>query len=314
MSKLRKLSLVAATLALSISLVTGADAAANIMPSLSSTTAPAAKSSAYADAVYNKAVKLLKKQDGLAYAKSYIIKHIKSVTRSQATLLVLKLENAANSGLVNSTEKLLAEQYQTELSNLYKQGDSIAQILKRTKDQQLRKLLTDLRDSGYKLYAIEGMIYPIVDYDTLTGFKPYVNTDIRSYIDIMSAESGQPSVGDGALLISWSEVIERALAQEAFILSYPKSNRARLMSNMYTASLTYLFYGMPNTPLFVNDTKRLDPAARKAFDKLLVNGDLPKSDFRQKLKAWSDVLKQNGDKLTSQVEKHRKSSAPGKSW
>lgn len=313
MPRLRRLSLLAALLALTVSLETGAAAAGTATSANTTSAAAASKSSAFANAVYNKAVTLLKKKDGLAYAKSYITKHIKSVNKSQATLLVLKLENAANAGLVSSTDKLLVAKHQTALSKIFKQGDSIAKVLSRTKDQQLRKLLIHLRDSGYKLHAMEGTIYPIVDYAALKGYKPYINKDIQSYIDIMSVESGKPSVGDAALLISWSEVIDRALAQEAFIQAFPKSNRAQLITMIYNGSMTYLYYGMPNTPLFDYNKKTLDPDARKAFDKALAQ-NVSKSRFLQKLKAWSDILKQNGDKLTPQVEKHQKSAAPGKSW
>ena len=313
MPRLRKLSLLAALLALTVSFETGATAAGNAISVNATSAAAASKSSAFAKAVYNKAVTLLKKKDGLAYAKSYITKHIKSVNKSQATLLVLKLENAANAGLVSSTDKLLEAKHQTILSNIFKQGDSIAKVLTRTKDQQLRKLLIDLRDSGYKLQAMEGTIYPIVDYATLKGYKPYINKDIQSYIDIMAVESGKPSVGDAALLISWSEVINRTLAQEAFIEAFPKSNRAQLITMKYNGSMAYLYYGMPNTPLFDYSKKTLDPDARKAFDKALAQ-DVSKSTSLQELKAWSDILKQNGDKLTPQVEKYQKSAAPGKSW
>ncbi|KKO55079.1 hypothetical protein [Paenibacillus sp. DMB20] len=309
----RKLSALAALLALAVSLETGTAAVHAAGTTDKAAVSASSKSAAYAKTVYNKATALLKKKDGLAYAKSYMTKHIKSVTKYQATLLVLKLENAVNASLVSATDKLLADRNQTILNGIYEQGDSISKVLGETKDVQLRKLLTDLRDSGYKLHAIEGMIYPIIDYDAFKVYQPYVNPDIKAYINLMAEESAKPSVGDAALLISWSEVIDRGLAQEAFIKAHPKSNRAQLVKMMYNGSLTYLYYGMPNTPLFDHDTQALDPAARKAYDDALAKHDVGKSEFLQKLESWSDILRVNDDKLTKQVEKRRESSAPGKS-
>ncbi|WP_054955673.1 hypothetical protein [Paenibacillus dakarensis] len=314
MKSIRKLPLLAAALALTLALETGAAAAPSTADSQTTAVDQAAKSTAFANAVYNKAETLLKKKDGLAYAKSYITKNIHHLTKSQATRIVLKLENAVNAGIAGNTDKLLKERYQLSLRTTFKQGSSITTVLNRTKDTQLRALLADLKDSGYKLRALEGSVYPIVDYNSFKPYQPYVNKDIQRYIDMMSTESSNPSVGDAALLISWSEVIERALVQESFIRSFPVSNRSRSVASMYDASLAYLFYGMPNTPLFSYDTKKLDPDARTAFDKLLAKKGLSNNSLRQKLKAWSDVLKQNGDKLTAQVDKHRRASVPNKIW
>lgn len=305
----------AVTLALSMSLGSGLPAtqAAGSTDTAQTITA-SAKSEAYAKAVYNKASVLLKKKGGLAYAKSYINKHIHSVNRYQAGLLVLKLENAAHANLGSATDKLLAPKFQATLAKAFSQGDSIDKVLSRVKDPALRKLLIDLRDSGYKLRMMEGMVYPIVDYDTYTRYQRYVSPDIKDYISLMAAESGAPSVGDAALLISWSEAIDRAVAQEAFIKAYPKSNRIAHIKMMYKASLTYIYYGMPNTPLFSYDRKVLDPDARKAYSKALSKYDVSKSGFLKGLESWSDVLKSSGDKWTQQVEKRRKELAPEKFW
>ena len=88
-----------AILALILTIQTGVIAnAAPASVSQAGSTAVSSKATAFGNAVYNKASKLLKETD-VAYAKAYITKHIRGVTPYQATLLVLKLENAMNDAL-----------------------------------------------------------------------------------------------------------------------------------------------------------------------------------------------------------------------
>lgn len=305
-----KKSAVAAILALALSLPTGVIAgAAPAAEAKSASTAASSKATAFGNAVYNKASKLLKEKD-VAYAKTYITKHIRSVTRYQATMLVLKLENAMKKQLSAKTDIVYKTGIQDKLMNIYKYNEPISATLSRTKDDNLRKVLINLRDSGYRLFTAEGVVFPIVDYKSLVSYKPYLNKDIQAYIDIMVVESEKVSVSDAALIIPWSDVIDRGLVQEAFLKAYPKSNRAAEVERMLWFMEFSLFYGYNNTPLFAYEDNLLDPEVRQALDQALKSNDIENSPFLKKLKAWSDVLKSNNDKLTKEVEDYRQKKFP----
>ncbi|MBT2760111.1 hypothetical protein [Paenibacillus sp. ISL-20] len=310
MSKSKK-SAIAAILALILSIQTGVIAnAATASVSQASLTAVSSIATAFGNAVYNKASKLLKESD-VAYAKSYITKHIRSVTTYQATMLVLKLENAMYDALPAKTDKVYEIGIQDKLMNLYKYGEPINTTINKAKDDTLRKVLINLRDSGYRLYTTEGVIFPIVDYTTLKPYKPYINKDLQAYIDIMIVESEKPAVSDAALVIPWSEVIERGIAQEAFITAYPKSNRAADVKLKLRFTELSLFYGYNNTPLFKYEDNLLDPEVRQSFDNVLKDSDtVTKSALLKKLKSWSEVLESNKDKLTQEVEQYRAKAVP----
>jgi len=304
-----KKSAIAAILALILSFQTGI--IANAAPaSQAGSNAVSSKAAAFGNAVYNKANQLLKESD-VAYAKSYITKYIRSVTAYQATMLVLKLENAMNDALPAKTDKVYEIGIQDKLMNLYKYGEPINTTINKTKDETLRKVLINLRDSGYRLYTTEGVIFPIIDYTTLKPYKPYINKDIQAYIDIMVVESEKPAVSDAALVIPWSEVIDRGLKQEAFISSYPKSNRTADVKLKLRFTELSLYYGYNNTPLFKYEDNLLDPEVRQAFDKALKDSDaVSKSALLKKLKSWSDVLESNKDKLNQEVERYRAKAVP----
>lgn len=304
-----KKSAIAAILALILSIQTGVIASA-APASQAGSNAVSSKAAAFGNAVYNKANKLLKESD-VAYAKSYITKHIRSVTAYQATMLVLKLENAMNDALPAKTDKVYEIGIQDKLMNLYKFGEPINTTINKTKDETLRKVLINLRDSGYRLYTTEGVIFPIIDYTTLKPYKPYINKDIQAYIDIMVVESEKPAVSDAALVIPWSEVIDRGLTQEAFISAYPKSNRTADVKLKLRFTELSLYYGYNNTPLFKYEDNLLDPEVRQAFDKTLKDSDaVSKSALLKKLKSWSDVLESNKDKLNQEVERYRAKAVP----
>ncbi|MHA2854282.1 hypothetical protein ACXZ7E_09850 [Paenibacillus lautus] len=304
-----KKSAIAAILALILSIQTGVIASAAPASQAGSNTV-SSKAAAFGNAVYNKANKLLKESD-VAYAKSYITKHIRSVTAYQATMLVLKLENAMNDALPAKTDKVYEIGIQDKLMNLYKYGEPINITINKTKDETLRKVLINLRDSGYRLYTTEGVIFPIIDYTTLKPYKPYINKDIQAYIDIMVVESEKPAVSDAALVIPWSEVIDRGLTQEAFISAYPKSNRTADVKLKLRFTELSLYYGYNNTPLFKYEDNLLDPEVRQAFDKVLKDSDaVSKSALLKKLKSWSDVLESNNDKLNQEVERYRAKAVP----
>lgn len=304
-----KKSAIAAILALILSIQTGVIVSA-APASQTGSNAVSSKAAAFGNAVYNKANKLLKESD-VAYAKSYITKHIRSVTAYQATMLVLKLENAMNDALPAKTDKVYEIGIQDKLMNLYKFGEPINTTINKTKDETLRKVLINLRDSGYRLYTTEGVIFPIIDYTTLKPYKPYINKDIQAYIDIMVVESEKPAVSDAALVIPWSEVIDRGLTQEAFISAYPKSNRTADVKLKLRFTELSLYYGYNNTPLFKYEDNLLDPEVRQAFDKALKDSDaVSKSALLKKLKSWSDVLESNKDKLNQEVERYRAKAVP----
>lgn len=310
MSKSSK-SAIAAILVLALSIQTGvmASAAPAFVPQ-AGTTAASGKATAFGNAVYAKANKLLKEAD-VAYAKSYITKHIHSVTPYQATMLVLKLENTAKEALSPKTEHVFQIGIQDKLMKLYKYGEPIQTTLNKTKDETLRKVLINLRDSGYRLHTAEGVVFPIIDYTTFKPYKPYIQKDAQAYIDIMIVESEKPAVSDAALVIPWSEVIERGLAQEAFLSAYPKSNRAANVKLQLRFTELSLYYGYNNTPLFKYEDNLLDPEVREAFDHVLKNSEaVSNSPLLKKLKSWSEVLENNKDKLNQEVEQYRAKAVP----
>ncbi|MBY0014554.1 hypothetical protein [Paenibacillus typhae] len=276
-------------------------------PAAASSTAAAGSS--HAQAVYQAALPLLADSAKLPQAIKYLNSSIYAVTPYQATVLVLKLENVHKAGLKVWESRFTSSAVQRRLSTIYTTGASMAKLAESTNDSTLRALLKSAGESGYKLETAEGTYFPVIDYAAYRKYKLYVTSDIREYITIMATESDLPSSKDNGLVIGWSEVAGRALSQEQFIRSHPKSNRTGAVKQLYAMYETDTFYGQNNTPLFHYDNQEMDLEAQKAYSSFLARNP-GSSPFLEKLQGFMKLLKENGYKLDDAVEDYRKAEVP----
>lgn len=253
---------------------------------------------------------LLRQPGKLPQAFTYLQKHIQSIPASQATILVLHLENAQKQQLDSYAQALYPTSIQTKINQVYKPGDSFTNVISRTSDTKLKKLLTQSRDAGYKLETAEGMFYPVINYEKYKVLGNNITADIRDYIDIMATESGQPATKDAALHIGYQQLAGRVLAQESFITQYPHSNRTQAVKSLHDLYFFYTFYGTNNTPLFDDDTNKIRPNAKKGYQLVVQRNRDSKSPYIQKLKAFMTLLDQNEDKRTTQVSAWLKKNVP----
>ncbi|MHA6533760.1 hypothetical protein [Paenibacillus sp. BAC0078] len=263
----------------------------------------------HADAVYKTALTLLASSAKLPEAIQYLNSNIYAVTPYQATILTLKLENLHKAALKAWESKFSSSITQRKLTSVYKAGISMAKLAESTEDVSLRSLLKSAGESGYKLETAEGSFFPVIDYAAYRKYKLYVTSDIRDYISIMGTEADLPSSKDNGLIISWGDVAARALAQEQFIQSYPKSNRISAVKALYSMYVINTFYGQNNTPLFHYDNLEMDLEAQKAYSGILTK-NTGSSPFLQKLEGFMKLMKENDYKLDDGVKQYLKTEAP----
>ncbi|MFD0717455.1 hypothetical protein [Paenibacillus sp. GCM10027626] len=293
-----------AALTLTVQAGPAAAAAATAQPTAQPTAAqqvaPSGKPST-ATNVYNTYEAMLKKPSQLAKAIAYLNEHIQEVSVSQATIMVLHLENALNKPAMEN--RFFPQAIQVKLNKVYKSGDSFESIIKRTSDKALKALLQDAAASGYKLETAEGMFFPVVDYAGFKKYSAYVKADIKAYIDIMAAESDQPRAKDGGLIIGYQQLTNRALAQEKFITQFPASNRIQQIRNLFNSYKSITFYGLNNTPLFDYDSNAMQPNAIKGYNLILQYNKSKTSPYLTLLRDFMKVAADNKYKKTAEVQK-----------
>ncbi|UPK44695.1 hypothetical protein [Paenibacillus pabuli] len=261
-------------------------------------------------AIYKTFQSMLKKKNGLPAADTYLESNIKKVTKHHATLMALQLENARLKALTSMTDRLLVPNVQDKMLKAYQTNDSFTKLMERTQDSDLRALLKEARDSGYRLVMLEGALYPIMNYAAFVKYTSDITEDISSYIMIMTKETKNLPADDGALVIGYQEILLRALSQEKFLELYPKSNRAKQVQNLLNSYTLYTFYGLNNTPLFDYETNKMVANAQRGYNGVLQRLASVDSEFLTKLNAFMDVVKESNYEKTAAVEKWLQLNVP----
>jgi hypothetical protein len=239
----------------------------------------------------------------------YIRENGEKLSGEQAANLMLKLEQLQIDGLLSMTERyfdtdqseLLADKaYDFETGEIH--IDSI-------KNESLREVLADALRNGYKTETAEGSFFPVIDYSIYENFSSMLPDDLNSYFSLMAVESENKPASDGGLVIGWSEVLERAIAQEQFILKYAQSQKLNEVKELYRKYINFIFDGssLPNAKHFTYDTKTLEPRLKESLVKASAkNGDSP---LEKTISEYMEVLKKNNYKLTAEVKQFRENAA-----
>lgn len=238
----------------------------------------------------------------------FMDKNIAEVSKDNASKMLEELEKAQKAYLATLEVEYYEDTVQKSLSELFAPEFDLDNIYN-TEDAELKKLLKETTDMGYKVETAEGMFFPIMNYEYMKKFSPYASDDMKAYIDIMAVETNKVPAKDGALVIGWDEVIERALAQEEFIKEHGSSARMEGMKELQKKYLTFMLFGLNNTPLFSYDTKTMDPEAKEVYTKAVK--DNADSELMQLLGKYMEILEKSNYKFTDAADKFRKDAVEG---
>ena len=70
---------------------------------------------------------------------------------------------------------------------------------------------------------------------------------------------------DGALMISWEEILRRAKRQEQFIDGYGGSTQVEPVRALLKRYVTFALFGCNNTPLFAYTDERNGPRSQNGL-------------------------------------------------
>lgn len=229
---------------------------------------------------------------------------ISQVSKENASIMLMGFEDTQKKDLPKlDAEFSTDDSISKKMSKVYKPGFDIYKI-DFIEDNELKDFLIKTRDSGFKVETAEGTFFPIINYEFYKKYNSNVTTDIKDYIDIMAVESNKVPAKDAALMISWQEILERALNQEKFIKNHRNSTRANEVKLLLNKYLSFTLYGTNNTPLFSYETKIMKPEAKNAYlNAVKNNGD---SVLIKVVNKFMETLNTSNYKLTDPIEKFRK--------
>lgn len=236
----------------------------------------------------------------------YVNQHIDALSKKDATVMVRGIERIQKAGLPKLEKKFENEALQMELARVYRENGWRLDDFNGIQDEKLRAILDEAAGNGYKVETAEGFFFPVIDYNFYDQYHQAVTLDFSAYLELMAVESDLTPVKDAALMISWEEVLNRALRQEKFIKEYAASTQVEAVEKLLKRYVTFALFGCNNTPLFSYETKEMNPEAKKAY--LRRSWDEARGNFSALIKEYLKVLKANEYKLTQEVDQFRKNA------
>lgn len=245
---------------------------------------------------------IINKEYGISEHVSFINENIKYLSSDNASKLILKLEEMQKEYRIKLEDKYYTSNIQNKLDEIVRPDYDLSKInVENIMDEKAKKLLGETINLGYKIESTEGAFFPIIDYSFYEKYSAYATPDIKDYISIMVEESSKIPAKDAGLVISWDEILKRALNQEKFLAEHKDSVKFEDIKALYKEYVTFAVYGLDNTPLFIYGAKKMNDDAKEAYEKVIAkNGKLS-----QALKEYYGIIEKNGFKLNDNVENFR---------
>lgn len=233
---------------------------------------------------------------------TYVKDHIGDLSEDNASKMVLQLEEMQKEQLSSLEERYFAEDsIQQTLIEAYEAGEWKLKI-EDIEDENVKALLQDTIDQGYKVETAEGTFFPVIDYGNTAQFSDYTTDDINAYLQLMKTESDEVAVKDAAIVIEWKEVAERALNQQEFLEAYGDSEKSEDVENLYGRYVNLLVFGANNTPAFSYDSKKLEPELQEIYKALAAEED---GKLKELFTDYLPILEKSQYTMTEEVSQYR---------
>lgn len=215
------------------------------------------------------------------------------------------------------TDRLLFEKngiYQQQINDFVQglPGGIVGELAKEQilniSDIELKNLLFEIFDNGYKLITTEGSWYPIIDYSRFNSYLDYLSDDYKAYFLFKTLESDKIFAKDAALIITWDELAQRVLAAEDFLIKYPQSSKYKEMGDNYYSYLMFYYIGMNNTPAFDYDTNKFKEDVLASYNKIISDSKNKGFFTVELINKYLDVIALNNNTINENVRSYIRNS------
>lgn len=227
----------------------------------------------------------------------FIEPKIGNLEKADADKVVKALLEVQELQLENYNDKIMAEDFNLKI-NSYNMDDLLA--LKNIKHEDVKTLLQNAFNDGYKLSASEGMFYMEIDYVAMKNkFSQFVSEEVSEYLDIVAEEGSKHFADDAALRISFDQLAERVIKTEAFADKYKDNEFLKNVKEWHKNYFTAYLIGLNNTPAFNYEDNSIKPEVLESFKNSI--SKYPDSKLAGILKEYTVLIEKNGNKETQDV-------------
>ncbi|MDD5622393.1 MAG: hypothetical protein PHQ09_04425, partial [Actinomycetota bacterium] len=219
---------------------------------------------------------------------SFIDENTVKISPEGFDILLEKLEMAQKEDIRYYTDVLFEDDWQNKLNAIFHR-DIESEDLADIDDIQLKELITEIFQGGFKLVASEGSFYPCIDYEFLKRYSEYLSSMYFDYINVMALESNKVFSRDAALTISWDELALRLINCEDFLLNYPDETiRKRSVGDLYMRYLKSYMIGQDNTPTYSYENNTIHTGVLESYDKLFL--EYPDYITADLIRSYQEIL------------------------
>ncbi|MBN2853047.1 MAG: hypothetical protein JXQ23_09975 [Clostridia bacterium] len=233
----------------------------------------------------------------------FIDENISKVSEQQASMMIGKFESIQKNQLFMIEAQFFGDNtIQSRMSEIYQRQFLITDIYE-SEDPDIKALTASMLETGYKVETSEGSFFPVVDYSFYKKYSDYLTDEYKEYIDIMAVETDSPAAKDAGLYITYADILDRLLSQEAYISTYSDSPRLDVMRQQYARYVYFLLYGADNTPAFFYESHMMNDDAKTIYTTVLSN--TTDSNVAVIMAPYIAILERNNFTLTDEVVSER---------
>lgn len=232
----------------------------------------------------------------------FIDENVAKVEKEDAVEMIIGLENTQIEYAEKYTDEIFTEDYQSELLRLWELNPKESLFLnmdeiEEVKNEGLKELLEKLKHGKYKLIMMEGSLYPIIDYESMKDYDRYLDDETKSYLDVKSLESNEPSLIDAAIYVSFDELAARLIKVEDHIKKYPEGLKNEELLRLYSTYLKLYLSGSDNSPIYNYEDKVileevLNSYKKTAKDQNSITGEIT-NKYKEIIENNNNIIDEN---------------------
>ncbi|EYE88580.1 hypothetical protein Q428_07295 [Fervidicella metallireducens AeB] len=249
--------------------------------------------------IFNNYDALRKEQRDFNYIYTFIDNNINVLNNEQASIIVDDFLRTQEEKIEKLNERLLSKDYDILMRKTFPIYFDYS-LIDTIPDKELKKLLKNICESGYKILNIDGTYIATIDYEKISKFGSRVNAELRDYIDIMKIESCHIIENYTDMTNLWDEIASRCVLTENYLSNYQKSTRHDRVENIYYAYLHIYLEGDEKNPIIDSYSNKVKPSVIKSYENTL--NRYKNTKLKKIIERYLKLLKEQEYTFTKEIE------------
>lgn len=147
-----------------------------------------------------------------------------------------------------------------------------------------------------------------VEYDRFQKYMGSMSEEMKSFVELMSAEQTRPSFNEEGVQLTLGEILERCIAIEQHIADYGQGDTYSILYHKYCQLMNIAITGgydgvdIETNEYLEEDKQHIETSAIEEYKRVI--SDYPDSQTADILDDYLDILEKNENVVNQKVEKY----------